>query len=538
MSKGLAKSAGIHSSMTLLSRLSGLARDQIYATHFGAGAAMDAFLVAFRIPNFMRRISGEGAFSMAFVPVLQAYRDGSSEREVREFIDKVAGTLIAGLLVLTGLAILLAPLLMRWFAPGFAPDGEQFRLATELLRITFPYVLLISLVAMAGGILNSYGRFAVPALSPLLLNLSLIVAALAVSSRLQVPVRALAWGVTIAGVLQLAFHIPSLMRLGLLPKPKWGGSDAGVRAVLRRMGPGILGSSVSQVNLLLNTVVATMLAAGSVTWLYYADRLLEFPLGIFGVAIGTVILPNLASHYVQADHKGYSRSLDWGFRLCLLIGVPACIGLALCAKPVVATLFHYGRFNATDLEMTSRSIIAQALAIPAFLLVKVLAPAFYARQDARTPLRAALYSLLANALFVCAGIAIWMLATEAGREALQTHQHHWLAAAGSTPGVHVVLSLAIATAAWVNALVLGAALHRHQLFEPQGGWLRFLVKIAVAATLMAAVVWSLGARWTDWSTWHFGSRIWHLGLMIGAGVATYGLTLLAMGLRARDFKGH
>lgn len=538
MSKGLAKSAGIHSSMTLLSRISGLVRDQIYATHFGAGAAMDAFLVAFRIPNFMRRISGEGAFSMAFVPVLQAYRDSSSEREVREFIDKVAGTLIAGLLVLTGLALALAPLLMRWFAPGFAPDGEQFRLATELLRITFPYVLLISLTAMAGGILNSYGRFAVPALSPLLLNLSLIVAALAVSSRLQIPVRALAWGVTIAGVLQLAFHIPSLMRLGLLPKPKWGAGDAGVRAVLRRMGPGILGSSVAQVNLLLNTVVATMLAAGSVTWLYYADRLLEFPLGIFGVAIGTVILPNLASHYVQADRQGYSRSLDWGFRLCLLIGIPACIGLALCAKPVVATLFQYGRFNATDLEMTSRSIVAQALAIPAFLLVKVLAPAFYARQDARTPMRAALASLLANGLFVFAGAATWMLATEAGRQALQMHDHNWLTAAGSTPGVHVVLSLAIAFAAWVNAIALGVALHRHQLFEPQSGWLRFLVKIALAATLMAATVWALGTHWSDWSAWHFGSRIWRLALLIGAGVAIYGLSLLAMGVRPRDFKGH
>src|SRR5688572_30225489 len=344
MSGGLLRSTTIFSAMTFISRVSGLVRDQIYAAVFGASPAMDAFVVAFRIPNFMRRLSAEGSFSMAFVPVLAEYKEKHDHAAIKDLIDRVAGTLTAALLVLTAIAVFAAPWVMRLFAPGFEPGSEQAQLATEMLRITFPYALFISLASLVGGILNSYKRFAVPALSPVLLNLSMIAAALCLAPRMDEPVLALAWGVFAAGILQLVFQLPSLARLGLLPVPRWGVAHAGVRKVMKLMVPTLFGSSVAQVNLLLNTVMASFLIGGSVTWLYLGDRLLEFPLGMFGVAIGAVILPHLSRRHAAADPDGYSKALDWGLRLCLMIAVPACLGLMLCAEPLVATLFQHGRF--------------------------------------------------------------------------------------------------------------------------------------------------------------------------------------------------
>ena len=336
----LLRSTAVFSSMTFLSRVFGLVRDQVYAAVFGASPAMEAFVVAFRIPNFMRRLSAEGSFSMAFVPVLAEYKANGDRAAVKDLIDRVTGTLTAFLLVLTGVAVLAAPWVMRVFAPGFEPGSEQSRLATEMLRITFPYVLFISLASLAGGILNTYERFAIPALSPVLLNVAMIAAALGLAPQMPrwgfEPVVALAWGVFAAGILQLAFQLPSLARMGLLPRPRLPAGHPGVRKIMRLMVPTLFGSSVAQFNLLFNTMAASMLFSGSVAWLYYSDRLLEFPLGMFGVAIGTVILPHLSSRHAASDPDGFSKGLDWGFRLCLLIGLPACLGLILCAEPLIA----------------------------------------------------------------------------------------------------------------------------------------------------------------------------------------------------------
>ncbi len=412
MSGKLLRSAAVFSSMTFLSRLSGLVRDQVYANVFGAGGMMDAFFVAFRIPNFMRRLSAEGSFSMAFVPVLAEYKATRSADEVKALVNRVAGTLTAALLVLTAIVILLAPQLARVIAPNF--DPAQMAMLTDLLRVTFPYALFISLASLVGAILNSYQRFAIPALSPVLLNLAMITAALAAREWFDSSVMVLGWGVFAAGMLQLAFQLPSLARLGLLPRPRLDFAHAGVRRILTLMVPTLFGSSVAQVNLLLNTWVAALLVSGSVSWLYYSDRLLEFPLGMFGVAIGTVILPHLSSRHAETDPDGYSKGLDWGFRLCLLIGLPACAGLILCAQPLLSTLFQYGRFDAADVRMASWSLMAQSIAVPAFLLVKVLAPAFYSRQDTRTPVKAAVVAVLTNAFCTLLFFAAMLYGTEPG----------------------------------------------------------------------------------------------------------------------------
>ena len=305
----LLRSTSVISAMTFLSRVSGLVRDQVYAHVFGAGGAMDAFFVAFRVPNFMRRLSAEGSFSMAFVPVLAQYREKYSHAEVRQLVDRVAGTLSAALLAITALFLVLAPQIARVLAPKF--DGDQQALLAQLLQITFPYALFISLASLAGGILNSYRRFAIPALSPVLLNLAMIAAALWLAPLMGGSVVALGWGVFAAGILQLAFHVPSLLKLGLLPRPRWGAAHEGVRRIMKLMVPTLFGASVVQFNLLLNTWVAAILVSGSVSWLYYSDRLLEFPLGMFGVAIGTVILPHLSSRHAATDPEGFSRGLDW-----------------------------------------------------------------------------------------------------------------------------------------------------------------------------------------------------------------------------------
>lgn len=538
----LLRSTAIFSSMTFLSRVSGLVRDQVYAAVFGAGPAMDAFVVAFRIPNFMRRLSAEGSFSMAFVPVLAEYKATRSQAEVKALVDRVAGTLMAALVVLTAAAVLAAPAVMRLFAPGFEPGSEQSQLAAEMLRITFPYALFISLASLAGGILNSYERFAVPALSPVLMNVAMIAAALGLAPLMPRwgldPVLALAWGVFAAGILQLGFQLPALARIGLLPRPRWGLAHAGVRKILKLMVPTLFGSSVAQVNLLINTMMASFLVGGSVTWLYYSDRLLEFPLGMFGVAIGTVILPHLSSRHASTDPQGFSKGLDWGFRLCLLIGIPACIGLILCAEPLVSTLFQYRRFTATDVRMSSLSVMTQSIAVPAFLLVKVLAPAFYSRQDTRTPVKAAVVSVIANALFTVLLFAGLLSFTEAGQAALARSGGSWFAALGHLPGAHALLALAIALAGWLNALQLWWYLKRAAVYQVQAGWGRFLRQIAVASVAMLAVLLALLWLWPEWTPWSWWQRGWRLLVLVGAGGGLYGAVLWLQGIRPRDLRGH
>lgn len=522
--------------MTFLSRISGLVRDQVYAAIFGASPAMDAFVVAFRIPNFMRRLSAEGSFSMAFVPVLAEYRAKHDHAAIKQLVDRVAGTLTAFLLVLTATAVLAAPWIMPVFAPGFGAETAQGQLAAKMLRITFPYALFISLASLAGGILNSYGRFAVPALSPVLMNLAMIAAAVVLAPHMREPVLALAWGVFAAGILQLAFQLPSLARLGLLPRPRWGAADAGVRKIMKLMLPTLFGSSVVQVNLLLNTIVASFLIGGSVTWLYYTDRLLEFPLGMFGVAIGTVILPHLSGRHAALDPEGFSKALDWGFRLCLLIGVPACLGLILCAGPLVATLFQHGHFTAFDTRMTRLSLIAQGTALPAFLLVKVLAPAFYSRQDTSTPVKAALVAVAGNALFTVALMLGLLWLTTPGRAALAAADGSVLNALSRVPGAHACLALAIALAGWLNAIQLWWYLRRTGVYRLQPGWSVLLRQLGIAALGMVAVVLALLWLWPDWAHWRWSTRIWRLAVVILAGAAVYTALLWLQGIRPRDMR--
>ncbi|HJR74969.1 MAG TPA: murein biosynthesis integral membrane protein MurJ [Luteimonas sp.] len=533
---GLLRSTAVFSAMTFLSRVSGLVRDQVYAAVFGASPAMDAFVVAFRIPNFMRRLSAEGSFSMAFVPVLAEYKARGDHAAVKELVDRVAGTLTAFLLVLTAGAVLAAPWIMPIFAPGFGAETEQGRLAAEMLRITFPYALFISLASLAGGILNSYQRFAIPALSPVLLNLAMIAAALGVAPFMREPVLALAWGVFAAGVLQLVFQLPSLAKIGLLPRPRWGAAHAGVRKIMKLMVPTLFGSSVAQVNLLLNTIMASFLIGGSVTWLYYTDRLLEFPLGMFGVAIGTVILPHLSSRHAATDPHGFSKALDWGFRLCLLIGVPACLGLIFCAEPLIAALFQHGNFEAHDTQMARLSLMAQATAVPAFLLVKVLAPAFYSRQDTKTPVKSAVVSVIANAVFTVSLLLGLLYLTDVGQAALAKTGGNVFDALGHVSGAHACLALAIALAGWLNALQLGWYLRRTGVYESEPGWGRFLRQIAVAAIGMTAVVLALLAYWQDWTVWPWWERVWKLAVLVGGGAAAYAGLLWLQGIRPRDLR--
>jgi len=533
---GLLRSTTIFSAMTFISRVSGLIRDQVYAAVFGASPAMDAFVVAFRIPNFMRRLSAEGSFSMAFVPVLAEYKEKHDHAAVKELIDRVAGMLTAALLVLTAIAVLAAPWVMRLFAPGFEPGSEQAQLAVEMLRITFPYALFISLASLVGGILNSYKRFAIPALSPVLLNLSMIAAALALAPRMDQPVLALAWGVFAAGILQLAFQLPSLAKLGLLPVPRWGLAHAGVRRVMKLMVPTLFGSSVAQVNLLLNTIMASFLVGGSVTWLYYTDRLLEFPLGMFGVAIGTVILPHLSGRHAATDPQGFSKGLDWGFRLCLLIGVPAALGLILCAQALVATLFQHGNFTAEHTRMTALSLMAQSIAVPAFLLVKVLAPAFYSRQDTRTPVKAAVVSVIVNLISMVALVAGVLFLTEVGAAARASADGDLTTALGLIPGMHACLALAIALAGWTNALQLGWYLRRASVYQIEPGWGHFLRQIALASVAMTMVVVALLWWWQGWTVWPWWERAWKLAVTVGAGGAAYGGMLWLQGIRPRDLR--
>ncbi|ADV26825.1 integral membrane protein MviN [Pseudoxanthomonas suwonensis 11-1] len=533
----LLRSASLFSSLTFISRVSGLVRDQVYAIVFGASPAMDAFIAAFRIPNFMRRLSAEGSFSMAFVPVLAEYKEKHGPDAVRGLIDRVAGSLLASLLVLTAAVLLFAPWVGRVLAPGFTEDPETYALFVEMLRITFPYALFISMASLAGGILNTWQRFGVPAISPVLLNLSLIAAAWAGGHWLGGSVKVLAWGVLVAGILQLAFHLPALAKLGLLPRPRLDLAHAGVRRVMTLMVPTLFGSSVVQFNLLFNTMVASLLIGGSMTWLYYSDRLLEFPLGMFGVAIGTVILPHLSSRHASADPDGFSRGLDWGFRLCVLVGVPATLGLVLCAQPLVATLFQYGQFGPEDARMSALSLVTQSLAVPAFLLVKVLAPAFYSRQDTRSPVRAAVVSVLVNAASTLLFFAILVYGTDTGRQALSEAGGHPIDALGMVPGAHALLALAIAVAGWTNALQLAWMLRRAGVYRRQPGWAKLLVQVGAGSLALAAVVVGWGWLWPDWSDWAWWERGWRLAVMVGTGAAAYAGMLLALGLRPRELRG-
>jgi putative peptidoglycan lipid II flippase len=506
MSKALLKSTGIVSAMTSLSRVSGFIRDMLYAQLFGAGAGTDAFFVAFRIPNFLRRLFAEGAFSQAFVPVFSEYQTQHQQAELRELVDQVTGTLGAILLLITAIGVLAAPLLILLFAPGFSSDAGKYQLTVDMLRITFPYLLFISLTALAGGVLNSCGRFAIPAVTPVLLNLTMIAAALWLAPHMEKPVMGLAWGVFIAGVVQLGFQIPFLRQIKLLPRPRWGWASAGVQQVLKLMLPAVFGSSVAQVNLLIDTLLASFLVSGSVSWLYYSDRLVEFPLGIFGVALGTVILPKLSRHHASAETAHFSQTLDWALRWALLIGVPATVALVILAGPMLAALFQYGEFDAHDVAMSTRSLMAFSLGLVAFMLIKVLAPGFYARKDTRSPVKYGIIAMGANTAMTL--IFIWPLA-------------------------HAGLALSTSLAAFLNAGMLFFNLRRRAIYQPRSGWPRFLLQLFVANLLLGVVLWFGAGDLQQWLHASSGQRLWHLTWLIVAGGGSYVLAVLAVGIRPR-----
>ena len=495
------------SSLTMVSRVLGYARDFLIARVFGAGLATDAFFVAFKIPNLLRRMFAEGAFSQAFVPVLAAHKN-AEPAEVKGLIDRVSTLLFLAVVAVAALGMAIAPLIVHLTAPGFAADPEKFGLTVGLLRITFPYIAFIALVALAAGILNTWNRFAVPALTPVLLNLSFIAATLFFAERFEQPVYALAWAVFVGGALQLAFQVPFLVRLGLLPRWRLDLSHPGVRRILFLMAPAAFGVSVSQVSLLINQVFASFLVTGSVSWLYYADRLMELPAGVLGVALGTILLPSLARYHSDANTVEYSRLLDWGLRLTILLAVPAAAALAVLALPFIAALFVYGRFGAEDALMTQRALVAYSLGLVGMILVKILAPGFYARQNIVTPVKIGLFTLVA---------------TQAMNFALVG------------PLKHAGLALAIGLGACLNAFLLFHLLRRQAVYVPQPGWLVFVLKVGASVALMAIVLFSTMGEAAWWLRAPWEHKLPAVLGLVALGALTYGGCLLAFGFRPRDF---
>ena len=429
---GLLRSTAVFSAMTFLSRIAGLARDLLQAALFGAGPAVSAFVVAYRIPNYLRRVFAEGSFSSAFVPVLSELRQRGDEAALQDFLDHVAGALFAVVVAVTGLGMLLAPWIARLFLLFAGKDSEQVEMTAQMLRITFPYLTFISMTALAGSVLNSARRFGLPAFTPVLHNLAVIFGMLALARFFEVPEFALAWGVFLAGISQMLLLWPALGRLGLRPRMKFDLRHAGVRRVFSLMLPTIFSSSVSQLNLLVGTMFASLLVVQAQSWLYYTDRLIEFPLGMFGVAIGTVILPHLSRRHADTDAAGYSHALDWGLRLAVLVGVPAALGLALLAEPLCATLLYRGAFTLHDTRMVATSVVAMSIGVAPFMITKVLLPAFYSRQDTRTPMRAAVLTV-----FINIGLTVALVTPRRGR---RPRGHR----AGHGPGRHRQRGAAVA----------------------------------------------------------------------------------------------
>lgn len=506
--KGLLRSSAVVGMMTMISRFLGLARDVVLANFFGASAGADAFFVAFKIPNFFRRLFAEGAFSQAFIPVLADYKQQNDLHAVKRLLGAVCGVLGLVLFVFTLMAVLGAPWVTALFAPGFLDEPEKYALASTMLQITFPYLLLISLTAFSGAVLNSYNNFAVPAFTPVLLNLSLIASALFLAPMFTQPVIALAWGVFIAGAMQLFFQLPFLLKLGLLPRPNLDYGHAGVKRILALMLPAMFGVSVSQINLLLDTVLASFLQTGSVSWLYYSDRLVELPLGIFGIAIATVVLPSLSAKKAAGSEQAFSDTIDWALRTVLLIGVPATLALAVLAEPLITVLFHYGALTDFDVMQAAQSLRAYSAGLLAFMLVKVLAPGFFARQDMKTPVKIGVYAMLANMVFNL--ILIW-------------------------PMQHAGLALATALSSWCNALCLLWVLKKQGIYKPGRAWWLFGFRLLLASAVMVSAVFALNEATDVWFSWGVFERVQHIALLVVVGIVSYFavLPLTGMNLRAQ-----
>ena len=496
--------------MTLLSRISGLLRETLKATIFGAGLQMDAFEAAFRLPNLLRRLFAEGAFSQAFVPILAEYRRKRGLDATRKLVGDVA-TLLA--VILIGLSIagsLAAPWLVYLLAGGFAETPGKVDLTAHMIRIVFPYILFVSLVSLAAGVLNVFRRFAIPAFTPVLLNLSIIGAAILLARYVHPPIVALAWGVAIGGFAQLALQVRPLLAIGMLPRPSFDWRDEGVRRILRAMGPAVIGVSAAQISALINTQLAALLGNGRISWITYADRLMEFPSALLGVALGTILLPSLAQHYSDEDHEAYSELLDWGLRLALLLALPAAIALAILSLPLVSTLYQYGRFTVADALQTRAALLGYSVGLPAIVLVKILAPGFYARQVMRTPVKIAFFTVI-----VTQALAV-TLAWPMGLE-------------------HAGLTLATSLGATCNAALLLWLLLRHGFYRPRAGWLAFFAKVCIASAVLALVIVLLRGHDDLWLHARVAGKVSRLALVVAAGALAYFATLFALGFRVADF---
>ncbi len=494
--------------MTMLSRILGFIRDAIVARVFGAGVATDAFFVAFKLPNLLRRVFAEGAFSQAFVPILAEYKSQQGDEATRTFLAYVSGMLTLVLALVTVAGMIAAPWVIMVTAPGFAATLHRFALTSALLRITFPYILLISLTSMVGSVLNTWNRFSVPAFAPTFLNISMIGFALFATPYFDPPVLALAWAVLLGGVLQLVYQLPHLKKIGMLVLPRFKWRHPGVGRVMKLMAPAILGVSVSQISLIINTIFASFLSEGAVSWMYYADRLMEFPSGVLGVALGTILLPSLAKSVASGDQEAYSHLMDWGLRLCFLLALPSAVALGILSKPLIVALFQYGKFSALDALMTQRALIAYAIGLMGLIVVKVLVPGFYSRQDIKTPVKIALVTLaltqVMNLIFI-------------------------------GPLQYAGLALSIGLASCLNAGLLYWQLRKQQLFQPRPGWGAFLVKLVIAVLAMSAVLVALLAWMPAWDIGGMTVRISRLLLVVVAGASTYFVMLALLGFRPRDF---
>lgn len=507
--QSLLRASTLVSFMTFLSRMTGFARDMILAHLFGAQAGMDAFIIAFRIPNFMRRLFAEGAFSQAFVPVLAEYQQTQSHENVQTFIARVAGQLSTVLTLVTLIGVIAAPVIIFIFAPGFGEHSPRALLATEMLRLTFPYLMMVSLTAMAGAVLNTYGHFAVPAITPVFLNLMLILSAFFLTPFFSPPIVGLAWGVFIAGIIQFLFQLPFLHRRHLLIRPRRAHGDEGVRRVMRLMIPALFGVSIAQLNLIIDSIFASFLKVGSVSWLYYTDRLTDFPLGVFGVAIATVILPHLSRRHAEKNAEHFSYALDWGLRMILLIGVPASIGLIFFSMPIIACCFAYGKFTSFDLIQTQKSLIALAFGIPAFMMVKVLASGFYAKQNIRTPVKVGAIAMVVNSL-LCA-LFIWPLA-------------------------HAGLALASALSGYVNSGVLLFILKKRAIYHPKSGWPIFILQLCLANLMIAVYLYLMSGTIDDWLTLTPLIRLGKLFIHVSTTILMYLAILYISGTRISQFR--
>lgn len=500
----LLSSGLIVSAMTLVSRVLGLVRDVVLANLLGASLMADVFLFAQKIPNFLRRLFAEGAFSQAFVPVLKDIQFNHSKEVLFSFINRIAGTLGLILFVVAVLGVIGSKWLVSSFGFGFIDQPEKFALADELLKITFPYILFISLAGFCSALLNSVQRFAIPAITPVLLNLSIIAAALIFAPGMPEPTKALAWAIFIAGILQLVIQLPFLWREGLLPKPQWGWSDPGVKRVVKLMVPVLFGVSVAQINLLIDTMLATTLVTGSISWLYYSDRLLEFPLGVFGIAIATVILPSLSQQMAESSESTYQKTLNWGVRTVLLIGVPAAIGLAMLAEPMILTIFQHGSFTLEDANRSAMSLIAYSLGLPFFMLIKVLATAFYARQDTKTPVKIGIIAMLSN-------IVLNLLLYK--------------------PLGHVGLAIATSISAILNAGLLYVYLRRNNYYTPGAGWLKYGLQLILACAVLIFVILEFNPAIELWQISSLGSRAFSLFTTITAAFVAFVVALFVSGVR-------